>query len=40
MLRRPPAEPGETVPGVEAALDWLEARLGVKPRPAAERGVP
>jgi precorrin-6A/cobalt-precorrin-6A reductase len=27
MVRRPPAEPGETVETVEAALRWLDARL-------------
>lgn len=29
MLRRPVAEPGERVAGVDAALDWIAARLDV-----------
>jgi precorrin-6A/cobalt-precorrin-6A reductase len=28
MIRRPPAEPGEAVETVAAALDWIAARLG------------
>jgi precorrin-6A/cobalt-precorrin-6A reductase len=34
MVRRPPAEPGEAVESVAAALDWLAAPL---PLPAAKR---
>jgi precorrin-6A/cobalt-precorrin-6A reductase len=38
MIRRPPPEPGEAVPTVEAALAWLAERLGGAA--ASERRAP
>jgi precorrin-6A/cobalt-precorrin-6A reductase len=40
MVRRPAPEPGETVPTVEAALAWIDARLGARAAAALERRVP
>jgi hypothetical protein len=34
MVRRPPAEPGQSVESVEAALDWL---AGLDRQPEARR---
>jgi precorrin-6A/cobalt-precorrin-6A reductase len=40
MVRRPPAEPGETVPTVDGAIAWIEARLGAAAAAARERRAP
>jgi precorrin-6A/cobalt-precorrin-6A reductase len=37
MVRRPPAEPGEVVASVEAALDWVAARIEAPPLPALQQ---
>jgi precorrin-6A/cobalt-precorrin-6A reductase len=40
MVRRPPAEPGEAVASVEAALAWLQSFLGGSASPAQDKDRP